>query len=147
MYIMHRVVVDLKTCICELKSEILALFHHVGSYVEVCSPISNASWLCRYPLWWILTTIFIWIIFLASCCHSIFIRTLSSQCLLSTLLNWFKLVYGLFGQSNMHCTVHLISAQTSQKGCKCTEGKEQLRLGYLSRGNDICWGAPLKDSF
>ena len=31
------------------------------------------------------------------CAHSIFIRTVSSLYLSSTLLNWFKLVYGLFG--------------------------------------------------
>ena len=30
-----------------------------------------------------------------------YIRTLSSYHLLSALLNWFILVYGLFGQSNM----------------------------------------------
>ena len=28
--------------------------------------------------------------------HSIYIRTVSTKCLLSALLNWFKLVYGLF---------------------------------------------------
>ena len=33
--------------------------------------------------------------------HSIYIRTVSSYCLLSALLNWFKLVYGPLGQSNM----------------------------------------------
>ena len=37
-------------------------------------------------------------------CHSIYIRTVSSQCLLTTLLNQLKLVYGPFGQSNMHST-------------------------------------------
>ena len=34
--------------------------------------------------------------------HSIHISTVSSWCLQSPLPNWFKLVYGLFGQSNMH---------------------------------------------
>ena len=34
--------------------------------------------------------------------YSICIRTVSSQRLFSTLLNQFKLVYGPFGQSNMH---------------------------------------------
>ena len=34
--------------------------------------------------------------------HSIYIRIFSPWCLLSTLLNWFKLVCGAFGQSNMH---------------------------------------------
>ena len=37
------------------------------------------------------------------------IRTVSSLCLLSPLHYWFKLVYGQFGQSNIH-TDHLISA-------------------------------------
>ena len=40
--------------------------------------------------------------------HSIYIRTVSS------LVNWFKGVYGPFVESNM-MTVHLISAQTSQE--------------------------------
>ena len=39
--------------------------------------------------------------------HSIFIRTVSSQRLLSTLMNQIKLVLG-----RATCTVHLISAQT-----------------------------------
>ena len=39
--------------------------------------------------------------------HSVFIRTVSSYCLLSALLFWFKLVYEPFGQS----TMHLISAR------------------------------------
>ena len=34
-----------------------------------------------------------------------YIRTVSSQRLLSTLLIQIKLVYGLFGQSNMHSTL------------------------------------------
>ena len=33
--------------------------------------------------------------------HSIYVRTVSSQCLQSALMNWFKLVYGLFGQSTV----------------------------------------------
>ena len=33
--------------------------------------------------------------------HSIYIMTVSSQLQLSALLNWFKLVDGMFGQSNM----------------------------------------------
>ena len=28
------------------------------------------------------------------------------HCVMSALLNWFKLIYGLFGQSSMHPTVH-----------------------------------------
>ena len=34
--------------------------------------------------------------------HSIYIRIVSSWCLLSTLFSQLKLFYGLFGQSNMH---------------------------------------------
>ena len=41
--------------------------------------------------------------------QSIYIRTVR------TLQNWFKLVYGPFGQRSMHCTVR---AQTSQEGFK-----------------------------
>ena len=41
------------------------------------------------------------------CMNSIYIRTLSFYCLFSALLNWFKLVYGQFGQINMHCTLGL----------------------------------------
>ena len=33
--------------------------------------------------------------------HNINIRTASSKCLLSALLNWFQLVYGPFGRNNM----------------------------------------------
>ena len=39
--------------------------------------------------------------------------------MVSALLNWFKLVYGPFGQSYMQ-DVHLISAHASQEGIKCT---------------------------
>ena len=35
--------------------------------------------------------------------HSIYIRTVSSYHMLSDLLNWFKLVYGAFGQINIQC--------------------------------------------
>ena len=35
--------------------------------------------------------------------HSIFIRTVSFQHLFSTWLQQFKLLYGSFGRSNMHC--------------------------------------------
>ena len=39
-----------------------------------------------------------------------------------------ELVYGLFGQSNMHRTLDFnIAAQTSQEGTKCTKAKEYLR--------------------
>ena len=37
-----------------------------------------------------------------------YIRTVSSLCLLSALLIWYKLVYGQFGQSNMHSTKSLL---------------------------------------
>ena len=50
--------------------------------------------------------------------HSIYSRTVSSARLLSALMNWSKLVYGLLGQSNMH--MHKTSAPTSQKEVKCT---------------------------
>ena len=56
--------------------------------------------------------------------HSINSRTVSSYHLLSTLLNWFKLVHGSFGQSNMY---HLIYAQTSEEGIEYTKIKEFLR--------------------
>ena len=52
------------------------------------------------------------------CAHSIFIRTVSSLCLLSPLLNWFKLVYGLFGESKIHCTLNV---QTCQEKIECTK--------------------------
>ena len=38
------------------------------------------------------------------------------------LLHWFKLVYGPFGQSNMHHNSSF--AYTSQEGIKCTKAKE-----------------------
>ena len=43
--------------------------------------------------------------------HSIYIRTVSSKLLLYALLNRFKLVYGLFGQSNMLPTFDFWSDQ------------------------------------
>ena len=54
------------------------------------------------------------------CAHSIFIRTVKLYVLLSPLLNWFKLVYGLFGESIIHCT---LNAQTSQEKIECTKGQ------------------------
>ena len=48
----------------------------------------------------------------------------SSQCLLSTLLNQLKLVYGLFGQSAQYI---LFLPQISQDKFNCTTVKEQLR--------------------
>ena len=38
--------------------------------------------------------------------HSIYIMTVTSQRLFSALMNWFKLVYVPFGQSNMHRTLN-----------------------------------------
>ena len=55
--------------------------------------------------------------------HSIYIRTVSFKLLLYALLNRFKLVYGLFGQSNIHRTVHSISTQNSMEGITCTKAK------------------------
>ena len=43
--------------------------------------------------------------------HSLYIRTVSSYHMLSALLNWFKLVYELFGQSNMHRTLEFCPEQ------------------------------------
>ena len=37
--------------------------------------------------------------------HSTYSKTVSAYQLLSALPNWFKLFNGLFGQSNMHCTL------------------------------------------
>ena len=50
----------------------------------------------------------------------------------SALLNWFKLEYGPFGQSNIHRTLHLIFAQTSQEGIECTKVEEYLRACCLN---------------
>ena len=53
---------------------------------------------------------------------------------MSSLLNWFKLVYGSFGQSIL-CKVHLIYTQTSQERIKCTRAIDWLRaycpLSYI----------------
>ena len=51
--------------------------------------------------------------------HSIYIRTVSSLCMLSTLLNQIKLVYGLFGQEQ-DAQYTLFLPQTIQKGNECT---------------------------
>ena len=48
-------------------------------------------------------------------------RTVSSKRLLSALLNWLELVYGPFGQSNMHRTLNFCQ---DQEGIKCTKDKE-----------------------
>ena len=45
--------------------------------------------------------------------------------LLSALLNWLKLMYGLFWQSIRHS--YTISAQTSPEGIKCTKVKDKQR--------------------
>ena len=58
--------------------------------------------------------------------HSIQIRTVSSQCLLSALLNWFKLFFGPFGLGQSEMTIRSISVQTSQKRSKCTKANNQL---------------------
>ena len=52
------------------------------------------------------------------CAHSIFIRTVKLYVLLSPLLNWFKLVYGLFGENIIHCT---LNSQTCQEKIECTK--------------------------
>jgi hypothetical protein len=45
----------------------------------------------------------------------IYIKIVRSLQLLSALLNWFKLFYGLFCQSNMHCTLDIRADQTEKK--------------------------------
>ena len=50
-----------------------------------------------------------------------FHRKTGLKSLLSSLLNWFKLVYGPLEQNN------LISAQTSQQGIKFSKAKELVR--------------------
>ena len=42
----------------------------------------------------------------------IYNKKVSSYCLLYPLLNWFKLVYGLFLQSKMHSTYSFCSTQS-----------------------------------
>ena len=44
------------------------------------------------------------------------LRTVNSKCLLSFLLNWFKLDFGLFGQINTHQTLDFCPDQTRQEG-------------------------------
>jgi hypothetical protein len=46
---------------------------------------------------------------------SIYIRTVSSQNLLTALLNWFKLVYAPFGQCKVHCTLDFWPDQPGRK--------------------------------
>ena len=43
--------------------------------------------------------------------QSMYIRTVTSYHLVPALLNWFNLVYELFGQSNMHCTLDFFTEQ------------------------------------
>ena len=57
--------------------------------------------------------------------HSIHIRTASSWCLLSTLLNWLNLFMGCLGRAT--CTLYSISAHISQEGIKCTKVRAQVR--------------------
>ena len=54
--------------------------------------------------------------------QSIYIRTVSSQCLLSSLQNWLKLVYGQFCQSNMHSIIRFLSKTKGQLILKCPFG-------------------------
>ena len=53
------------------------------------------------------------------------------------LLLWFKLVYGSFGQNNMPCTVHSISAKTSQGGIKCTKVPKVLLSNLYTVNHSI----------
>ena len=57
--------------------------------------------------------------FCATYFRSTCIRTVSSYWLLFGLRNWFYLVYGLFGQSNMHHTLNFCP-----EGLECTKAKE-----------------------
>ena len=43
----------------------------------------------------------------------------------TALLNWLKVVYQMFGQSNMHHT------QTNQEGIECTKAKEFVGKSLL----------------
>ena len=63
-----------------------------------------------------------------SASFTLYIRTVSSQWILSALLNWIRDCLG-----RATCTVHSVPAQTSQEGIKCTKTKEQ------PRGNSILW--------
>ena len=60
--------------------------------------------------------------------HSIYIKRVSFYHLFSTLLIQFKLVYGLFWQSNMYIAQYTwFQPQNSQEGNKCTIRLEKLR--------------------
>jgi hypothetical protein len=63
----------------------------------------------------------------------IYIRTVSSQHLQTALPNYFKLVYGSFGQSIMH----FVPAQIIQEETKCTKAKQELRA-YCPKCPNIC---------
>ena len=58
-------------------------------------------------------------------------RTVSSYFFLSALLNWFKLVYRLFEQSNMHHTFDFCPDQTSQEGIKYIKLKSSCLIYIL----------------
>ena len=59
--------------------------------------------------------------------HSIQIRTVSPYCLFSALPNWFKLVYGPFGQSDTNCTLDFCPDQPGRNRMYQLKAKEQLR--------------------
>ena len=56
----------------------------------------------------------------------IYIRTVSSLHLLSALMNWFKLVYGLFEQSDMRCTLNFCQDQPERNKISAAKVKGQL---------------------
>ena len=53
-------------------------------------------------------------------CHSIYIRKVSFQHLLSALLNCFQLVYGSFGQNNLHCRLNFCPDKAISISFNCT---------------------------
>ena len=70
----------------------------------------------KYTSWWVPIK------------NSIYTRTVSSQFLLSDLLNWFKLQFMKpLGQSNMDHTL-LILPRPDRKELNCTKAKKQLRV-------------------
>ena len=68
--------------------------------------------------------------------HSIYIRTFSSYRLLFTLLIQFKLVYGPFGQSNMHSTLDFCP-RPARKQTNVPVHKEKL-IAYCPNTSILC---------
>ena len=66
--------------------------------------------------------------------HRIYSRTVSSERLLSALMNWSKLVYGLFGQSNMNHTLHFCPGQPGRN--QMYQSRSLTVLIYILW---VCW--------